>query len=99
MTFTITLDTLRAHQSSVKPEKWATLLLNWDLLMHIETEITGAMEAADAHCAMLLTPQPETGSIRVDYQWIGRNAVNCGPAEDDFFTYLVFKTLLKYTGV
>ena len=99
MTFTVTLDNLREHQSSVDQRKWAALLLNWDLLMRIEAEIVGAMEAADARCAMLLTPQPETGSMRVEYQWIGRNAANCGPAEADFFTYAVFKTILKYTGV
>ena len=99
MVFTVTLDKLREHQSSVNQEKWTALLLNWDLMLRIEAEITGAMEAADARCAMLLTPQPQTGSIRVEYQWLGRNATNCGPAEADFFTHVVFKTILKYTGV
>lgn len=99
MSFAVTIDSLREHQSSVEQRKWESLLLNWNLILRIEEEIAGVMNAADIGCAVLLTPQPEIGAMLIEHQWIGKNAVNCGPVEDSLFTYVVFKTLLIYVGV
>ena len=99
MSFTVTIDSLRKHQASVDQGEWESLLRNLDRIVDLEGVIANAVETPDIQCAVLLTPQPETGSMKIDYQWVGKNAANCGPVEDDFFTYVVFRFLLKYAGV
>lgn len=96
MLLAVTIDSLREHQSSLDQEKWESLLLNSDLIMHIETSIARVMNAADLDCAVLLTTQPEIGAMLIEHHWLDKTAATCGPAEEDFFTYVVFKTILIY---
>lgn len=69
--FTIALNDLRPHTASVRECAWKALLRNPAMISQMEEEMEGVMTAADSPCSVMLTPQPDAGTIQVAYQWLG----------------------------
>ena len=95
--FTITLDDLRPHTSTISKQAWPALLRNYDTLLLTESELEDAMYMAGAPCSVTLTSQPEAGWLQVDYQWVGDG--EAGGDMNEFLRLALIDCLLEATGV
>ena len=95
--FTITLDDLRPHTSTVSQCAWDKLLRTHNTLLLTESELEDAMYMTGAPCSVMLTPQPEAGLFQVDYQWIGDD--EAGGDMSEFLRLALIDCLLENADV
>lgn len=94
---TLALDDLRPHTSAVSKCAWNALLRNPGMINQVEQDTEDAMTMVGAPCLVLLTPQPETGTLGVDYQWLSE----AGPGDNmrEFLRLTLIDCLLEKAGV